>query len=188
MRFSSELRTQDAADRLECFMLRELLRDDSKKWLDSGLDRVAKSLSDNSARQAARRRAIAASWHNFLVQSRSNIQSNSFGGYEVVDMHRKAGTFENLAVSKRRLGRAVADLWEFANAGQAGATEQRLKRIADYWGMSYSAYGFGESGKYLRPDDASYAIVPTATSHMPAPASLWLAGWEQQAERLPSQP
>ncbi len=177
-RASSRLLDQDFADVVECFLVKELLLPNARQTLGATFETTARQLADRDSRAIARQRAIAAGWQQYQQQYYSRRPAersvDSFGGYTIGGLNRKAGSFENLVARQRRFGRAVADLWELAKLREQGATDERLRKIADYWG-------------YTRFNDTTPFVLPTPIIPR-VPGRLWFASWESQAAKLVTDP
>jgi hypothetical protein len=125
-------------------------------------------------------RAIALSWDSFQSESRHAF-SNAFGGYSLPLAGRSEGTLQQHWLDKNRVGMAIADLWELAGSRLDSAKEDRLVRIAEFWGNPRSAYGLGPLGPYSRADDLGRFLHPPLNTSKRHIASQWLADWERIA-------
>lgn len=189
MRLSHRLIDQDTADLVDIWLLAELQRPGVRERLGETLYRsTVQSLADRAGRQRARERAIAVSWAEFNRVRDAQMRNlpNQFGGYDL-------GAISGLEAVKgawlanRRIGHAVSELWQWARAGAAGTTPQRLRGVAEAWGQSPREYGLGEMGFYFRADDLDRFQhrgfrIPSAVG------SQWFADWERQAESLATKP
>ncbi len=182
MRRSFQLRDQDTADLIEIWLLAELGQDQARQWLGESLyEATAAMLANRQSRQQARRRAIALSWEIFQTADRRNRVPSTLGGYTLDDVVRHVGTLQGGWVSQRRVGVAVADLWDLAQEGSAAATPDRLRRIAEYWRQPLGRYGIGPAGPYLRADDLDRFVHQSLNESPRAIASQWFADWERLA-------
>lgn len=179
MRLSPQLIDQDTADLLEIWLLSELQRDQARERLGQPLyEATARMLGDRAARRQARMRAIALSWREFQAETSQGILA-PFGGYQPQSLQEESGTLEATWLVERRVGRAVADLWELAQGGAEAATPERLERIADFWGYPRANYGIGPTGPYKLDRFLHPSLV-----YGRGPASQWYADWERLAAEL----
>lgn len=188
MRLSPHLIDQDAADLIEIWLLSELLREPARDRLESSLyGTAAAMLADRGARRDARKRAIALSWQEYRAAVSRELHA-SLGGYQPHGLEEQSGTLEQAWVGQRRVGVAVADLWELADGGSDAATPERLRRIAEFWGYPPGNYGLGLRGSYMRADDLDVFLHPLLVHSQRGIASQWSADWERvAAQRLSSQ-
>lgn len=189
MRLSHRLIDQDTADLVDIWLLAELQRPGVRERLGETLYRsTVQSLADRAGRQRARERAIADSWAEFNRARHPQLGylTNQLGGYDwgaVSGSQAAKGAW----LVNRRIGHAVSELWQWARAGAAGTTPQRLRDVAEAWGQSPREYGLGEMGFYFRADDLDRFqhrgfLIPSAVG------SQWFADWERQAESLGTKP
>lgn len=189
MRLSHRLVDQDTADMVDIWLLVEWQRPGVRERLGESLDRsIVQSLADRTGCQRARERAVAFSWAEFnrIRDAQKGNPPNQLGGYElvaIIGLEPAQGAW----VAKRRIGHAVSELWQWARAGAAGTTPQRLRDVAEAWGQSPREYGLGEMGFYFRADDLDRFHhrgfrIPSAVG------SQWFADWERQAESLATKP
>ncbi|MCO6457850.1 MAG: hypothetical protein J5I93_21300, partial [Pirellulaceae bacterium] len=171
------------ADRIEIWLLRELLRKPARQRLGPELhEAVARMLADPQARRAARLRAVALSWREFQDSSGRSAPA-SLGGYHRPPSSADRGTLARLWLEQRRVGVVVADLWELGQRGTDAADSERLRRIASFWGAPESDYGFGPLGPYRRADDLDRFLDPPLSYPMRSVANQWQADWEHTAAR-----
>jgi hypothetical protein len=177
LRISDRVIEQDLADHLEIWLLTEVKQPAVVEHLGIPLHRqIVQQIGDQSARQDARRRAVAISWAR-------HQSSTQFGGYNVEP--RQADVGMTSLVGERRLSMAIADLWTLANGGAEAATPALFQRIATFWGYAPAEYGIGPTGANLRADDL-LCFTPSGVdlSSKLIIASQWFAGWEREAAEL----
>ncbi len=190
MRGSVRLVEQDLADRLEIWLLAEMLQPQARQTV--GGERYAKlvaSLGDWQSRKQARQTAVAESWRSF------DHRQSDFGGYDKDKLgldqtygivgRSPAGGLRTDVRSKRMLGATVNDLWALAEADPHSDVRDSLQRIAAAWGTAPAYYGLADNPAYFRCEDASVFTCQRIDSwHGGAIASQWNAGWERQAAVL----
>lgn len=178
MRDSFRLVEQDTADRVEIWLLSEMLCDGARERLGEPLYKSAAAmLKDRRARREARLRAVALSWQIF----HDDETSRHLGGYDWYAQQQNLGTLKGRWIAERRVGRAVSDLWVLARDGADAATEERLGRIAAFWGHSLERYGIGSQGPYLRADDLDRFVQTSFMGMRAVIANQWGADWERLA-------
>lgn len=186
MRQSHRLIDQDAADWVEVWLLQEVTQLGAAELLGDPLYRQgASQLADRQTRSQARRRAVALSWQQYQRDLQSRQPRGEFGGYDISDQWASPGHLRGKLLTKRRVGLAVAELWQLAKGGPEAATAERLERIAQLWGQPPSRYrSDSQLGRYLRADDLStFVLSERFLTGLPI-AGQWHADWERQAAEL----
>jgi len=186
MRLSPRIVEQDVADRIEIALLQQLRDPQAVQWMDDSVYRTtAAMLANRAGREQARAQAIAHSWRAFDEELRRDSHlPGMFGGYNLDDEPISAGTIRGSLLSRRRVGAAVAELWELSQGKRQAATRERLTNIATYWQQPLSHYGIGIAGRYLRADDLDRFVHPGFGQSSRGIASQWYADWERQAGEL----
>ncbi len=186
MRLSPRIVEQDVADLIEIALLQQLRDERAVQWMGDPVYRTtATMLADRVGRERARAQAIAHSWQTFEEELRRDSHPPGlFGGHNLADTQTSVGTIRGSLLSKRRVGAAVAELWELFQGKEQAATEERLTRIAKYWQQPSSHYGIGTAGQYLRADDLERFVHPGFARQSRGIASQWYADWERQATEL----
>src|SRR5690606_24073716 len=108
-------------------------------------------------------------------------QQSELGGYQLPAVDEGAGMLQHPWIARRRVGLAVADLWQLASGEREAATPQRIRRIADFWDRPPAYYGLGPDSHYLRADDLDRFLQPSLSPGPPAIAGQWSADWERVA-------
>lgn len=189
LRLSHRLIDQDSADLVDIWLVTEWQRPGVRERLGETLDRsTSQSLADRAGRQRARERAIAISWAEFNRRREPQLgySPNQLGGYDLGAVS-GSDTAQGAWLANRRIGHAVSQLWQWARAGAAGTTPERLRRVAEAWGQPPFMYGVGESGPSFRADDLD-RFRHRGFSALSAVGSQWFADWERQAESLATKP
>ena len=177
MRLSPRLIEQDGADWIEIALLLELRRSDARERLGESSYRLAvRQIADRQGRSAARTRALVHSWRQFERESQHGTPS-LIGGYRLPDFDSKIVTLRSAWVIERRVGRAIADLWELVRGGEQAATPERLAAIADFW-------NHGAPMAQLRADDLERFTYTKLSYPGHGVAWQWAADWERQAAEL----
>ncbi len=172
MRRTPDLQTQDAADRIEIALLRELLSESANKLPEEVRAAAKNLLSDRNGRQLARQKAIASAW----LQT---TQSNEIGGYSK-DYGRDIPNARSLLRYRQEAAHMLEQLWKISKAGDLDTTRER-RLIAQFWGASEAYYGLGPDGEAFRADGSQRHLPGTWVY---APGSQWQAAWERVAETL----
>ena len=169
IRTSNDFKDQSYADWVESALTRELAWPNARQRLAETYVDAARQLSNSVARNAARRQAIAQMWISSQVSFDAFTQKFSY------HLSRAIG---NPAVVQRQFGRAVADLWELAGTGGQGATPERVKKIADFWGHA------PPTGAAIGSQEAEPTLLQRPPVGNPFPFASWFAPWERQAAKL----
>ncbi len=182
-RLSWRLLDQDGADLIEIWLVRELAGSEVASWLGREVyERSVRALGDDTARNAARRRALVMSWAAY--RSHPDALNGPLGGYA----WRGEGTSILCRVSTF-LRRRDADYlaWRMLQRleGSEPATDvERTRELARYWGVPELHYGLGPGSDTIQGDKLAAFAMPGEGSLRSAPGSQWHASWERAAREL----
>ena len=177
LRQSPRLIEQDTADRLEIYLLAQLLYDREVQYVPAESRRLAATiLGGRDARNAARRRAVAASGLTNEASSGAYL-----GGYDL-PAFQPTNVLERIKAN-RAVGRCYSLLWRYAQSVDADTQALRLE-LATMCQVPPAIYGLGPGGQYHRADDLGdlHSVAPIFLVR--APGTQWHADWEDQAEQL----
>lgn len=163
LRLSPFLMEQDLADRLEFWMTGECRIPETKNWLGKeSYKSIAQGLANRTARNEARKRAIAKSWNRSIQESSSQI-----GGF-LIPLDERYGTLSQSILARRRVDLAAQLLWEQLEAPE----DQRAKALAEFH-------------TFWEVEGASTAVSPSPDLFFAnIPGQYWNQNWEYEAERL----
>ena len=185
MRTSPRIIEQDTADLIEIWLLEEVRAEGGAgRFGETLLRDTCRLLGDRTRRKQARTRAVALSWESFRSDLRRGIDPNDVGGYSLDHVRGDLGTLKGAWIAERKIGAALANLWELARGGPSAATPERLRQIASDWGRPEEEYGIGPGGIYFRADDPDRFVRADLTERFGAIASQWYAGWENVAAEV----
>jgi len=183
LRLSWRIFDQDGADLVEIWLVRELAGSEAGSWLGPELyARLVRAVSDDAARNAARRRALVMSWAAY--PSGHDALNGLLGGYAW-----RGDETSILCRVSPFLRRRGADYltWRMLQRleGSEPATDvERTQELARYWGVPELHYGLGPGGETMRADEPAAFAMPVKGFFRSAPGSQWHAGWEQRAREL----
>ena len=165
MRLSPQLRVQNDADQLEIWLLQELQAPETRNWIgDANYRAAVQLLSDATARNDARRRAVALSWSRQQVKlDQGAIKGDLgilFGGYLL-----RAGqtsefnimTWQQRVCLKRQASRVAWEFWQLLERKTA-PTPEDLQRLTTF---------FADRPQHISADEWP-------------PARQWFGEWERQ--------
>ncbi|MBM3998685.1 MAG: hypothetical protein FJ297_03910 [Planctomycetes bacterium] len=184
LRLSPRLVEQDSADLIEIHLLFELRLSGARERI--GAEQYASSvalLADTASRNAARRRAVALSWHAFQsVPPRANAPTD-LGGYSIAAA--PGGGLTHGVLLRRRAGMAIADLWALLGDGSESGSVERRRRINVLCG-TYDVDAFEPElrvGKDAGGPDPAVGYLITRWEQ-PGVARHWFGNWEREAAEL----
>jgi hypothetical protein len=174
---------QDGADLTEIWLVNELAASGARSWLGPELyGRLVRAVGDETARNAARRRAVVMSWAAW--RNRVDAPEGLLGGYSW-----QGEMTSILFQSNPFLRRRAADYLTWRMLQRLEGTEsadsiERTKELARYWRRPELYYGLGPGGETMRADRPADFRMPAEVSFPFAPGSQWHAGWERAAREL----
>jgi len=170
IRLNPTLNMQQAADRNEAWLVREIQASGTKEMMGAELrDAVVTQLRDKAGRQKARYRALAEDFVKSQFKSQSNATKaveHALGGFEIT----KEGNGTRLMV-KRQIATVVWHMAQYLMAGDSAARLPAKEKVARDWGVSM---------KELQDTSTTFSLNNVKNS----PGSLWFGEWEQQADSL----
>lgn len=163
MRMSDQLFDQEFSDRIERWLVEELIKTNRKElFSEEEYSAIVKSLADRATRHQARRRAIVVAWK----QVRDG--HSDFGGVSlpVVSAESMAASW---LVAERNAGKAAAVLLDYLESKDPDLTRFPAE-IQAFWpaGVAETEGRFGESN----------------WSSVRLPSALWHQDWEDKAVEL----
>jgi hypothetical protein len=183
LRLSWRVFEQDGADLIEIWLVAELARPEARTWLTPEVyPRVIRTLSDGTARQAARRRAVVLSWAACREQLCRDTPDDRLGGYSW--QGRSVLYLVNRFTRRRALDYLTWQMLRWLEDGEHQDSVARRQELAKYWGKAELHYGLGTGGKFLRADVPAEFVFPVEGFSPLAPGGQWHAGWERQAREL----
>jgi hypothetical protein len=185
LRRSWRLFEQDGADLIEIWLVRELMRPDTRQHLGDELyGRLVRSLGDDTGRNAARRRAMVLSWARYRNSLRTRSPANQLGGYGWIG-EGGSGLYAVSPYSRRRAADYLAWLMlQRLERHEGWDRDTQIQELAKYWDVPEMVYGIGLGGEFMRADDVHRFAMPVEGMSRSAPGSQWHAGWERVAKEL----
>ena len=183
-RKSPNLQDQDSADRIEIFLIQELLHANGMGVLQKNVQlEIAEYLADKESRREARLRAVALAW--FQVKNPKTEGS----GMNILNMHYfpifELSAFEIFTGRKRKRAASIVatDLWELAKANSDVEKRKVLDSISETWKIDRELFTNGIDGYPIRVENVEQLsqiqvidwkkLIPIGTQ--------WSAGWEDVA-------
>ena len=183
LRLSWRIFDQDGADLIEIWLVRELARPEAETRLGRELyAELVRSLGDDAARHAARRRAVVMSWAAYRAQFRSRAPDLQIGGYWWPLRDASVVYLVNPYSRRRAADYLTWRLLQRLEERGPWDSEERIRELARYWGVPAVLYGLGPGGEFLRADNPETFAFPGESRRVPG--SQWHAGWEQRAREL----
>ncbi len=183
LRLSWRLLDQDGADLIEIFLVRELAGSEVASWLGPEVyGRLVRALSDDAARNAARRRALVMSWAAY--RSHPDALNEPLGGYawrgDETSILCRVSTF----LRRRDADYLTWRMLQRLEGSEPATGVERTRELARYWGVPELYYGLGPGGETMRADKPAEFAMPVEGFFRSAPGSQWHAGWERAAREL----
>jgi len=184
-RLSWRLQDQDGADLIEIWLVNELGRTQAESWLGAeAYAGLARSLGNDVARNAARRRALVMSWADYRRQSLG--AEGRIGGYDWRGAEAPLLFRVSPFLRRRTADYLIWRMLERLDRSQPADDVSQTRQLADYWGVPDLYYGLGPGGEWMRADQPAKFAFPLEHFSRLTPGSQWHAGWERTAQKLNS--
>jgi len=183
LRLSWRMYDQDGADLTEIWLVNELGRSEAKAWLGpERYGRLVRAVSDETGRDAARRRAVVMSWA--ACRSQSDAPESRLGGYSWWGEPNSILFQSSSFVRRRAADYLTWRMLQRLQRSDSAESVERAQELARYWGVPELHYGLGPGGEFLRADKPAEFAMPVEGFSRTAPGSQWHAGWERAAREL----
>jgi hypothetical protein len=183
MRLSWRLVDQDGADLVEIWLVNELGATQAESRLGPEVyGRLVRAVSDDTGRDAARRRAVVMSWAAHRKQS--HAPEALIGGYAWRGDETSILFRVNPFLRRRAADYLTWRMLERLERSEPAKSVERTKELARYWGVPELHYGLVPGGEYLRANKPADFALPVEGFFRSAPGSQWHAGWERAAREL----
>ncbi|HPM80811.1 MAG TPA: hypothetical protein PLF81_08925 [Candidatus Anammoximicrobium sp.] len=183
LRLSWRLFDQDGADLIEIWMVRELAGSEAASWLEPEVyGRLVRAVSDDAARNAARRRALVMSWAAY--RSHPDALNGPLGGYAWRGDETSILCRVSTLLRRRDADYLTWRMLQRLEECEPATGVQRTRELARHWGVPELYYGLGPGGEFLRADKPAEFAMPVEGFFRNAPGSQWHAGWERAAREL----
>ncbi|TWT87808.1 ABC transporter permease [Neorhodopirellula pilleata] len=194
-RLSYRINDQCGADALEIYLIQAYAKPEMRSlWETEFAQRAIRLVADQTSRNAARRRAVLASYRYF-VEGQVELNDNGkpiakephLGGYDLGDVVDYLPVYQIEWVIPRAGSEVTDALLRMIEAGESGqptfAMRQRLHQC--FFGKT----AMFEAGPYADRLRVSAHPRDTANVHfvIQYPGSQWYAAWEQDAIKLQNQ-
>ena len=163
MRMSDGLADQEYSDRIERWLVKELVQPDRKKlFADDEYSTIVTALADRTGRQQARRRAIVVAW------KQACDGHSGFGGLSLPAVSTKSMAAFWL-VTERNAGQACAVLLDYLESKD---------RDSDRFPAEILAFWPGSAAQFEE------AFADVSLDSVSTPGALWHQDWENKAVQL----
>ncbi len=182
-RLSWRLQDQDGADLVEIWLVNELGRTKADSWLGAeAYAGLVRSLGNDVARNAARRRALVMSWAAYRRQSLG--AEGRIGGYDWRGAEAPLLFRVSPPLRRRAADYLTWRMLERLEQSQSADRDSQTRELAGYWGVPELDYGLGPGGEWMRADQPAKFAFPLEHFSRLIPGGQWHAGWEQAAREL----
>lgn len=182
LRKVTEWESQQLADLIEIWLISTLDDDTFKEIRQSAeLEGVRQSLADRIGRNAARRRAVLASWNLHQELQSRGASTSSLGGMDLNLLLQDIPSFlrpQYESLIANRLTAAALALLDADNQPDQEAAMQELHQLVALPGLDFNSGPFRSA---MRIDNAGHAYYSPMI--IGTPALQWRAGWEQLPQR-----
>jgi len=183
LRLSWRLFDQDGADLIEIWMVRELAGSEAASWLGPEVyGRLVRAVSDDTARNAARRRALVISWAAYRADR--DALNGLIGGYAWRGDEASVLCQVSVLLRRQDADYLVWRMLQRLEGSEPATGDEQTRELARYWGVPEFHYGLGPRGEFMRADKPAEFAMPVGGFFRSAPGSQWHAGWERAAREL----
>ena len=166
MRLSWRLVDQDAADRMECWLLDQVQSKGSRELLGNALySSIVRSLADRDGRMQSRKRAIVLSWSDAMTSN----QPNTLGGFAFPKTTKLSGSLRATLVENRRVSELAWLLMQYLESKESSEADRRYTALCVAWGQNASR----------RRTQVSLSL-----NQLWRVGETWLGDWEARAQEL----
>jgi len=166
MRLSWRLVDQDAADRMECFLLDQVQSKGSRELLGNELySSIVRSLADRDGRMQSRKRAIVLSWSDAMTSN----QPNTLGGFAFPKTTKLSGSLRATLAENRRVSQLAWLLMQYLESKDSSEADRRYAALCVAWGQNASR----------RRTQACLSL-----NQLWRVGETWLGDWEARAQEL----